>query len=265
MKVALAQMQMSDDMTQNLKKSLSLMLKAAQNQCDLICFPEIQLTKFFPQYPGRDAGHLALSLDHEYIRDIQSAAGESHLVTVPNIYLKSGSAIYDASPVINNDGQLLGVSKMVHIVQWPLFYEQDYYEPSDDGFIVYDTAAGKIGVVICFDRHYPESMRTCAIKGAQLIVIPTAIIKGEPLTEFEWELRLAAKHNGVFIALCNRVGSEDQMHFTGHSMIIAPDGEIIARAGMTETLLMADLDYSRIEKSRKERPYLALRRPEMYL
>ena len=116
---------------------------------------------------------------------------------------------YDASLVINADGSLLGVSKMVHIVQAPLFHEQDYYTPLDSGFETYTTQAGIVGVVICFDRHYPESIRTCVLKGAQIIVIPTANIKGEPLELFEWELRVPAMQNEVVIALCNRVGVED--------------------------------------------------------
>ena len=186
------------------------------------------------------------------------------MVAVPNLYLKEGEALYDASPVIDAGGNILGIAKMVHIVQIPLYYEQDYYTSSDTGFHVYASAVGRIGVVICFDRHFPESIRTCALKGAQVILIPTANIKGEPLEMFDWEMRIAAMQNGVFIALCNRVGREEAMHFCGESLVVDPRGNLMAKADDREQILYADLDLSLIEKSREERPYLRLRRPEKY-
>ena len=154
---------------------------------------------------------------------------------------------------------------MVHIVQAPCFYEQDYYTPSDTGFLVHETAAGRIGVVVCFDRHIPESIRTCVLRGAQLIIIPTANTRDEPLEMFEWELRVPAMQNGVFIAMCNRVGIEEQMDFCGESIVVGPDGDVIAKAGNGEMILYADLDLDRVEESRRARPYLALRRPEHYV
>ena len=81
---------------------------------------------------------------------------------------------------------------------------------------------------------------------------------------FEWELRISAMQNGVFIAMCNRVGKEDNMHFCGESLVIAPDGTVLAKADDTEQILFADIDFSMIDMSRKERPYLSLRRPELY-
>jgi len=110
----------------------------------------------------------------------------------PNLYLETNEKAYDASLFIDRTGEILGISKMVHIMQSPYFYEQDYYTPSDDGFKVYDTPEGKIGVVICFDRHLPESIRSCVALGADLILIPTANIDGEPLDLFEWEIRVQA-------------------------------------------------------------------------
>ena len=153
---------------------------------------------------------------------------------------------------------------MVHIVQVPYCYEQDYYAPSNSGFIVYHTSAGKVGVVICFDRHYPESIRTCVLKGADLIVIPTANYKDEPLELYEWELRVPAMQNGVFIAMCNRVGPEGEKHFCGESMVVDPDGEVLEKADDTEQILYADIDFERVHKSREVRPYLRLMRPETY-
>ncbi len=177
MKIALIQMHMSSDMLKNLDKSLKRMEQAAETGAELIVFPELQLSPFFPQNRAGDASAYGLNIDHEFLLKIREKSSSLGIVTIPNIYLKEESGSYDACPVIENTGEILGISKMVHIVQIPQFYEQDYYTPSDTGFKVYDTSAGKIGVVICFDRHYPESIRSCVLQGAQIIVIPTAYCK----------------------------------------------------------------------------------------
>ena len=109
---------------------------------------------------------------------------------------------------------------MVHIAQAEQFYEQDYYTPSDEGFKVFDTEFGKIGIVVCFDRHYPESIRTEVLRGADLILIPTVNTKAEPSLMFEWELRVQAFQNSVILAMCNRVGPEGNMCFSGESIVV---------------------------------------------
>ena len=264
MKIALAQLSLSENMEANLQKALISMQAAALQGAKVVCFPEVQLSPFFPQYPGLDASKYAIPIDHKYIIRFQEKCRSLKVVAFPNIYLQEAGKRFDASPVIDSDGSLLGLSKMVHIVQAPCFFEQDYYSPSDSGFQVFDTAVGKIGVVICFDRHFPESIRSCALQDAQLIVIPTANTKGEPLTLFEWELRVAAVQNGVFIAMCNRVGLEGQMDFCGKSIVVDPNGDVLRKANDQEQILYAQLDFSKVIQAQKERPYLALRRPDMY-
>jgi predicted amidohydrolase len=160
--------------------------------------------------------------------------------------------------MIDSHGQVLGVSKMVHIAQAQYFYEQDYYTPSDEGFRVYDTPLGKIGVVICFDRHLPDGIRSCAQQGAQLVLIPTANIVGEPLNLFEWEVRVQAFQNTVFIAMCNRVGTEGQLTFAGQSLLAAPNGELLYKAGPTEELPVLDVPLEQAVQERKKRPWLTL-------
>jgi predicted amidohydrolase len=173
--------------------------------------------------------------------------------------------MFDASLMIGAAGDVLGVSKMVHIAQMPGFYEQDYYTPSDTGFRVYETSLGKIGIVICFDRHYPESIRTCALRGASLIVIPTANTMEEPRDLFECELRAAAFQNGVYIAMCNRVGTEGKVVFCGESVVVDPSGNIVSKGDATEAVVFADVELSQAAAARSKRPYLSLRRPEFYL
>ena len=263
-KIALVQLKIGRKVELNLGKTLKALEDAAENDAQLVCFPEIQFSPFFPQYQDLDVSEYVFTLEHEVVTRLQQKCKELGIVAVPNIYLQEGESRFDASPVINVDGRIMGVSSMVHIVQMPCFYEQDYYAPSDTGFQVYDTAAGKVGVVICFDRHMPESIRTCALKGAQIIVIPTANTKLEPMEMFEWEVRVSAMQNCVYIAMCNRVGLEDEMDFAGESLVAGPNGELVAKADDMERILYADVDFRLVEDAQTQRPYLDMRRPDMY-
>lgn len=264
MQLALIQPTLSSDLGSNLTRSLELMEVAAEREANVVSFPELQLSPFFPQFEGRDASEFALTLEDEVIQKLRRKCAELHLIAFPNIYLQEGEALYDATLAIGSDGSILGISKMVHVVQAKFFFEQDYYTPSDTGFQVYDTPVGRIGVVICFDRHFPESFRTCVLKGAQLILVPTVNTKDEPLEMFDWEMRVSAMQNGVFIAMCNRTGIEHEMHFSGGSIVIGPDGEVLARAGEREEILLAEVDLAAIDRARAVRPYLNLRRPAAF-
>ena len=146
----------------------------------------------------------------------------------------------------------------------PQFYEKDYYTPSDDGFLVFDTPPGCIGVVVCFDRHYPESIRTEALMGAALILIPTANTMAEPLELFDWEIRVQAFQSSVAVAMCNRTGLEGGMDFAGGSIVTEADGDVIAKAGPGEELLFAEVDMAAPARIRAARPYTSLRRTALY-
>lgn len=264
MKLALAQMKMNSSMDENFQKSLAFVREAAALEADLIFFPEIQLTPFFPQYEGRDMGSAAIGMDSRYIREFCEACKDAGIYACPNFYIEEDGRHYDMNLLINDRGEIIGRQKMVHIAQCEMFYEQDYYTPSEEGFSVFDTPFGKIGIVVCFDRHYPESIRTEALRGADLILIPTANTADEPSELFRWEIRIQAFHNSVYTAMCNRVGKEDRMTFSGESVVTDPNGEVVALAGSSEELLIAEFDISEAAKVRARRPYTNLRRPELY-
>lgn len=264
MRIALAQMKINENTKENLEKTLHLIEAAAKNGAQLICFPELQLSPFFPQYEGVDTSNYVLSINDEKIKKIQEKCRELNIISIPNIYLKENEKYFDASLVINGDGEIMGTSKMVHIMRCHQFYEQDYYSPSDTGFRVYETPIGRIGIIVCFDRHIAESFRLCALQGADLIIIPTANVKDEPLEKFEWELRIPAMQNNIFIAMCNRVGIEGEMDFAGQSIVVDPNGDVVVKADEKEQIVYADIDLTMVQECREQRPYINLRRPQVY-
>jgi N-carbamoylputrescine amidase len=185
---------------------------------------------------------------------------------VLDFFERAGDRTDDCSPVIDADGALLGRARMVHITDYQCFHEQGYYAPGDTGAPVFSTRAGRVGVAICYDRHYPEYMRALALAGADLVVVPQAGAIAEwPEGLFEAEMQVAAFQNGYYVALCNRVGAEDCLTFAGESFVCAPDGTIVARAPRgADALIVADIDLAAAASSHARRLFLRDRRPELY-
>ena len=257
-------MKMSSDIKDNYEKSLQLICKASERKAKLICFPEIQLSPFFPQYPDCDASKYAITVDSSYVEGLCSVCRDCHIFAAPNFYIDENARRYDMSLLIDDRGKIIGRQKMVHIAQCEKFYEQSYYTPSEEGFSVFETRLGKIGIVVCFDRHYPESIRTEALRGAELIIIPTANTSAEPSELFQWEIRVQAFQNSVNIAMCNRVGTEGSMDFSGESLLIDSKGDLIKIAGHMEELLVADVNVPEATITRMSKPYISLRRRDLY-
>ena len=264
MRIALAQMQMTERREENLRASLEYIGAAKRAGADLVLFPEVQLSPFFAQYPGREREPFAMTMEDSCVQKILEACRREKIWASPNFYLKQDGKYFDTSLLVNDRGEVAGRQTMVHIAQAPCFFEQDYYTPSEDGFHVFATPFGRIGIVICFDRHYPESIRTEALLGADLVLIPTANTDAEPEEMFQWEVRVQAFQNSVFAAMANRTGREGNMTFDGLSLVCGPDGELLALGGREKELVLADLDLSRAGARRREKPYTDLRRPEWY-
>ena len=165
MRLSLVQMPNYGSVELNLNKSILAIEEAAQKGADLVLFPEVQLTEFFPQYPGQDVRKYEVSPEGNIVKAFCDVCRKHAISAVPNLYLMENGSTYDASIFIDKYGKIIGIQKMVHVAQAEQFYEQDYYTPSDDGFRVFDTEFGKIGIVVCFDRHYPESIRTETLQG----------------------------------------------------------------------------------------------------
>jgi N-carbamoylputrescine amidase len=268
MKIALAQQSAGTDRDANLRKALNAMERAKAAGADLIVFPELAIERFFPQR-SRDAtaATIAEPIPGPLSQRIGDKACELSLVTVFNMYERDAAGrCFDSSPVFDADGSLLGVTRMVHITDYEGFHEREYYHPGDHGAPVYRTRAGRIGVCICYDRHFPEYVRALGVAGAQLVVIPQAGTVGEwPEGMYEAEVRTAALQNGYFTALCNRVGKEERLHFSGESFVVDPEGQVLVRGKSgAEDLVLVDVDLAQCEQSTARRLFWRDRRPDLY-
>ena len=267
-RIALAQLAAGPRRGENLERALDAMERAAGQGARLIAFPEVVLDRFFPVEPGDEqALELAEPIPGPATERIAERAAALGLVTVFNLYESDASGRrFDSSPVFDADGRLLGVTRMVHITQYEGFYEQDYYHPGDRGMPVYETRIGRVGVAICYDRHYPEVMRALGVAGAELVVIPQAGTVGEwPEGLYEAEVRTAAFQNGYFAALANRVGDEGKLVFSGESFVVDPEGRVTARGKSgEEDLVLTDCDLGLCAASHARRLFWRDRRPELY-
>jgi len=267
MRIALVQQRAEPDKAANVRRGLAALEQAARGGAQLVCFAELAFERFHPQYPATgDVSRLAEPVPGPTTEAFAQRCRELGVVAVINVFERDGSACYDASPVIDADGSLLGRARMVHITDYDGFHEQGYYAPGDTGAPVFATRAGRIGVAICYDRHFPEYMRALALGGADLVLVPQAGTQGEwPDGLFEAEMRVAAFHNGYFVALCNRVGREDGLDFAGGSFVCGPQGAVVARAAEgRDEMLLADLDLAAAGASHARRLFLRDRRPELY-
>jgi len=267
MRIALVQHQPGPRYDENVMRGLDAVREAADRGASLVAFPELAFTPFFPSC--RCGGALPLDVAEAVPGPTSDAfarlAAELGVVIVLNLYEREGDRAYDSSPVIDADGTLLGTTRMLHIAQMPHFYEQDYYTPGDHGMPVYETAAGRIGVAICYDRHYPEVMRSLGLQQADIVVIPQAGTVGEwPDGLYEAELRVAAFQNGYFTALANRVGVEPEMTFAGESFVCDPSGRVIARGpAAADAIVYADLELEQLASSHARQLFYRDRRPEI--
>jgi N-carbamoylputrescine amidase len=266
-RVALVQQFAAADLAGNRARGLAAVRAAAAGGARLVVFPELAFTPFYPRQAvcGPPPLDLAETIPGPTTEAFAALARELGVVVVLNLYERDGAHAFDSSPVIDADGRLAGVTRMLHIAEMDGFHEQGYYSPGDRRMPVYATAAGRVGVAICYDRHYPEVMRSLGLQGAEVVVIPQAGVTGEwPDGLYEAELRVAAFQNGYFTALANRVGREGELEFAGESFVCDPSGRVIARAPVAEEhILLADLDLAAVRTSHARRLFLRDRRPEL--
>lgn len=267
MKIALIQQHATHDVEDNIYRGVEAFQTAAKAGAKLIAYAELAFLPFLPQFHATpDAKKKAEPIPGPVTERFIDLARQYSVVTVLNMFESDGDRTYDASPVIDADGTLLGITRMVHIMEGLGFHEKGYYTPGDKDIFVYNTQVGRVGVAICYDRHFPEYMRNLALQGAEIVVVPQAGAVGE-WTEgiFEAELKIASFQNGYYTALVNRVGEEDVLHFAGESFVVDPEGRLLVQAPQgQDCILYADIDLKKVAESTAKRFFLRDRRPDFY-
>lgn len=267
LKVAMIQQHVTQDIESNIQRGIQALERAAKDGAQCLVYPELSFLPFYPQKPALGKViQFAETIPGPTTDRFCELAKKWQTVLILNLFEKEGNYTYDSSPVIDADGLILGVIRMVHILDAPGFHEQGYYTPGNNPQLVFDTAVGKIGVAICYDRHYPEYMRALGLQGAELVVVPQAGSKGEwPKGLFEAEMQVAGFQNGYFTVLCNRVGQEEYLTFEGKSFVTAPDGSIINQAPAEKDHIgIVDIDLDKVNDSHAKSHFFPDRRPELY-
>jgi N-carbamoylputrescine amidase len=245
-----------------------LVAAAAKAGVRLLCLQEVFNQPYFP--PSRDARWYAAAEripDGPTIERCRAWARAHGMVLIAPVYEEEAPGVYyNSAAVIDADGRYLGKYRKTHIpdlANWP---EKFFFRPGNLGFPVFQTAVCRLGVYICYDRHFPEGYRALALGGAEVVVTPSAT---GPHSRNIWELeiRAAAVANGLFIGALNRVGEEapwNVARFFGNSFFCDPRGEIKAQGGGEDELVTADLDLDVVRQARHEWQFFRDRRPDAY-
>jgi N-carbamoylputrescine amidase len=280
-KVGLVQMSMSARPEENLEKASARVHEAARAGAQVVCLPELYRTPYFCQKEDQALFDLAETVPGPSTETLGCAAKEAGVTVVVPIFEKRAHGLYhNSAVVVGPDGRPLGLYRKMHIPDDPLFYEKFYFTPGDLGFRAFDTPAGKVGALICWDQWYPEGARLTALQGALVLFYPTAI--GWHPSEKEqygaaqrsaWQTiqRAHAIANGVYVAVVNRVGHEIPpeggagLEFWGTTFLADPFGVVVAEASTDkEEILVGEVSPPRIEEVRRNWPFLRDRRIDAY-
>lgn len=275
--VAATQMACSDSVEENIANGEKLVRQAAAQGAQVILLQELFETPYFCK--RHDASYLALATSVEEnlaIAHFRGVAAELGVVLPISFYERAGQARFNSLVVIDADGQVLpDVYRKSHIPDGPGYSEKFYFSPGDTGFRVWDTAFGRIGVAICWDQWFPETARSMALAGAELLFFPTAI-GSEPQdstldSRLHWQntQRGHAAANLTPVIASNRIGRERdgdvELRFYGSSFIAGPDGELCAAADQeSETVLVQSFDLDKLAAQRAAWGLFRDRRPDLY-
>lgn len=249
---------------------IPLIEKAGEAGVQVLCFQEVFTQPYF--CPSQDAKWYAAAEpipDGHTTRLMQDYAKKHNMVIVVPIYEEEMTGVYfNTAAVIDADGSYLGKYRKSHIPHVGGFWEKFFFKPGNSDWPVFETAYCKLGVYICYDRHFPEGWRALALNGAEYIVNPSATVAG--ISEYLWELEqpASAAANGVFIGAVNRIGTEEPWNigrFYGSSYIVNPRGQIEAQASPDQDeLLIHEIDLDMIREIRNNWQFFRDRRPELY-
>ena len=278
--VALIQERNHGDAAANLAIIETRVAEAASAGAKLVLLQELHNGAYFCQHESVDEFDLAEPIPGPSTARLSALAKQHGVVLVSSLFEKRAAGLYHNTAVVfDADGSLAGKYRKMHIPDDPGFYEKFYFTPGDLGFTPIQTSVGKLGVLVCWDQWYPEAARMMALAGAELLLYPTAIGWDPSDAQAEknrqrdaWVLshRGHAVANGLPVLSCNRVGHEASplgasgIDFWGNSIVLGPQGEVIAEAGTDASLLLAKVDLQRSEHVRRIWPFLRDRRIDAY-
>ena len=280
-KVGLVQMAMSADPAANLARASSGIAEAAAAGANVVCLPELYRSRYFCQREDPALFDLAEPVPGPSTEALGRAAKQAGVAVVVPVFERRAPGLHhNTAVVIDATGEPVGLYRKMHIPDDPAYYEKFYFTPGDLGFRAFDTRAGRIGALICWDQWYPEAARLTALQGAVVLFYPTAI--GWHPHEKEafgvaqrdaWKTiqRGHAIANGVYVAVVNRVGHERPpeggpgLEFWGSSFLCDPFGVVVAEASAEkEEIIVGDVDLGRLEDVRRNWPFLRDRRIDAY-
>ncbi len=281
MKVALIQQAYKESQEASKKSTTERIAEASQNGAELVVLQELHQNEYFCQ--SEDVKFFEYANNYEsdllYWADI---AKTYQVVLVTSLFEKRAPGLYHNTAVVfEKDGTIAGKYRKMHIPDDPGFYEKFYFTPGDLGFEPIQTSVGKLGVLICWDQWYPEAARIMTLKGAELLIYPTAIgwfdsdSREEKKRQVQSWITIQRSHaiaNAIPVLACNRVGFEidssgvmEGIKFWGHSFVCGAQGEMLAQADpVNEVILYADIDHQRSKEVRDIWPFLRDRRIESY-
>ena len=282
MKVGIIQQRNTGDIMANRLSLINKIKQLSAMGAQLVVLPELHDSLYFCQVEDVDNFDLAVEIPGSETAQYAAVARECGIVLVTSVFEKRATGLYHNTAVVfDTDGSVAGQYRKMHIPDDPAYYEKFYFTPGDQGFIPIDTSLGRLGVMVCWDQWYPEGARLMAMRGAQLLIYPTAIGYESSDTPDEQERqreawttvqRGHAVANGLHVITVNRVGHEPDpsgqtkgIQFWGSSFVAGPQGELLYRASNdAEDLQVIDIDLKRSEQVRRWWPFLRDRRIDHY-
>lgn len=243
--------------------------KAKEKNVQILCFQELFFGPYFCAEQDRKWYKYTQPVPGPLVDRMQKVAKKNNLVLIVPMYEEDGTGIYyNTAAVIESDGTYLGKFRKMHIPHLdPGFWEKFYFRPGNLGYPVFETSVGKIGVYICYDRHFPEGARALGLNGAEIVFNPSATVAG--LSEHLWTIEQPAHAvaNGYFMAAINRVGEEPWKtgHFYGSSYVVDPRGQMLVKGSRDqEELVVTDVNLDMIREVRNVWQFYRDRRPDSY-
>lgn len=281
-KVGLVQMSVTASISDNKEKLAANIRACAEKDAQLVVLQELQNTPYFCQVEDVKNFDLAESIPGPSTAFYSALAKELNIVLVTSLFERRAAGLYHNTAVVfDTDGSIAGKYRKMHIPDDPAYYEKFYFTPGDLGFEPIQTSLGKLGLMVCWDQWYPEGARLMALKGAEMLIYPTAIgwestdtqeEKQRQLDAWQTVMRGHAVANGLPVIAVNRVGHEpdpsrqtDGILFWGNSFVAGPQGELLAVASAdNEENLVVRIDIERSEQVRRWWPFMRDRRIESY-